>query len=150
MKKQDYYENKVLYALNKIEYAKQRMGVKDELALSKLYAAMMLYGGRADVSVLMRVSGLGRDVVVRGLRELRSLGIADWGGKYLRSDTPVVVERDKFRDWYLSLQEKLKGDVVPVQEVPVAEVPVAEWVEVRIDDSLVLRVTKERLKKALW
>ena len=150
MKNSTYYQNKILYALSKIDYAKQRMGDKHDKVLSKIYSALLTYGKDAPLKNIVELTGLPKEVVVEKLKELKALGIIEWEGVQLRDEREVSLKKVDFQSWYIDLMHKMKdGSSEPVKEAMRAVIDEEEWVEIHLAPDLLIKVTKERLKKAL-
>jgi hypothetical protein len=156
MNAKDYYNNKILYELGKIDYAlARRDGAENSRGFAKIYSAMIAYGGKITFELLIKLTGLDRDTIVPKLKHLKDLGVISWDGEYLKNEKEIVAEKPDFRTWYAELQKKMKGQNIIVPE----EEPSAgahresqeshDWVEIPYSEGVVLKVKKSKLKRLL-
>jgi len=76
MNKNEYYNNKILYGLSKIDYAlARRDGEENRKGFSKIYTAMLAYGGKITLELLIKITGLHRESIIPKLKHLKELGV---------------------------------------------------------------------------
>jgi len=175
MNKNDYYKNKIMYALQKIDYAKARMSnKKPENLLSKIYFVMENYA-EIDYLTLTRVfKDIPETKIKVAVKYLADLGVLSWSGKRLTKDKMVRMEKKDYATFVRELEENLKKktgkerlnlkdiqDVFTMADVgePEKSVKVSaqkedkeqkdDWVEIEYAKDVFLRVKKTRLKKLL-
>lgn len=164
MKKKEYYENKILYALSKIDYAQSKMANKEHKnKLATLYFVLQNYK-KIDLKTIMNVTKLNKDDVVFALNVLKQLGLTRWTGEYLTKNKTIYVTEDakpKFTDYIQELNKKyykkygeplLKGkemvlddEVILGKEQPQED----EWIEIQYSKDVIMKVKKSSLKKLL-
>lgn len=165
MKRKDYYKNKILYALSKIDYAQSQLaGVEHKNKLATLYFILLNYQ-KVELKTVLQLTKLSRDEVVNALNVLRKLGLTDWDGVYLKDDKEITVRKDTdmtFSQYVKDLQEryykkygeplgevKLKEpDVEPKQEIK-PEAQKDDWIEIKYSEDIIIKVKKERIKDLL-
>jgi hypothetical protein len=171
MNRTKYWQNKILYALGKIDYAQSRMRRKENNnALSRIYAVLLSYGkDGCDLSTLMQLAKLNREEVVRHLKQLKEMGIADWLGRNLKESKKVKVNdvpsqkvyegihTDQFQEHLVGYGFDKDGAVILPKDVPVhdteAHIKAAKhddgWVEIRYSSDVILKVKKSIVREKL-
>lgn len=179
MNKKEYYRNKIMYALQKIDYAKSKMGNKKHSnILSTIYFVLQNYN-ELDYLTLTKVMSQYKDKEIRkALRYLSDLGVVDWQGKRILKDKMIKLQSKDFVTFVKDLERKTKSgtgkerlslaeikDIIRLseqecepepreekQEKTVPEPKKADdedWVSINYSDDLILNVKKSRLKKLL-
>lgn len=155
MNKKSYWTNKIQYALQKIDYSKSRLlGREHKNILSTLYFVLQNYQ-KVDLNTIMNTTKLSREDVSYGLRLLREIGVAGWEGDYLSLEKEIEV-KDKV-DWKTFVKNldekvaKLHGKSPEEKIVKKIEEPVESdgWVNIQLEDDMIIKVTKTKLKKLL-
>jgi hypothetical protein len=164
--KQEYYENKILYALSKIQYSLSRLGVKSKSQKNPLSTLYKVLSDRESVDMLslMKATKLSKSEVALYLHKLKELGLADWGVSRLNVKSVVASlnpsKKPDFKEWYEDLMKKMqleeKDEVEGVgsgkafyskKELSCLNISAPEFVEIELDSGMILKVTKQRLKK---
>jgi DNA-binding transcriptional regulator GbsR (MarR family) len=178
MNRKNYLQSKILYALSKIDYASSQLNKqKNPHNLSKIYQVLMMYEKNVTLELLIKLTGLSRDEIVPKLKELKDYGVIDWDGAYFTHNTEIKNKVD-VKEWYCNLMAKLKESGTKLNDddekflkenrhlyhrenttesisekvsAPIIEAKrnTGDWVEIQLEDDLVVRTTKARLKKVL-
>lgn len=170
--KQDYYKNKIMYALQKIDYAKARMtNKKPDNLLSKIYFVMENYA-EIDYLTLTRVF---KDIPERKIRTavkyLSDLGVLDWEGKKLTNSKMVKLQKKDYATFISELEDKMKkksgkerlnlkeisdifdkadkGEPEPQKQEKTEKTSDDQWVEIEYSKDVIIRTKKSKLKKLL-
>lgn len=147
----EYYKNKIAYALSKIDYAQSRINKeKDRKPLSKIYNAFLLYGSKIKLQQLIKVTNLSRDEIVPHLKTLKELGLVSWDGSYLNANK-VVQEQQRatkptFAEWYKKFKEdydKKYGEHAQLDDETVEEE--TEFVEIPLKNGAILKVPTKKI-----
>lgn len=172
MNRHKYWQNKILYALSKIDYAQSRMRKQENTsALSKIYCVLLGYGkDGCDLSTLLELTKLSREQVIPQLKQLRNMGLADWVGNYLKKDKKVKVsdvpsqkiydgiKTDQYEEHLVGFGFDKDGAACLPQDVPKHDVEAHvsaakgindEWVEIRYSHDIILKVKKSAVREKL-
>lgn len=162
-----YWQNKIVYALSKIDYAKAQINNTENInERSKIFSVLLQYGGKTKVTTIEQLTKLPQKVIVPVLQELRNLRIVEWSGRLgkfkevkAKKDLKVVYEgvKGKFTEKIVGYGFDEKGGLIHPDDFVNGDAVVAKpkeqidegWVEVDYSDDVKLRVRKEKLKKAL-
>ena len=170
MSRKKYYENKILYSLSKIDYAKSKMAGKEHTnRLATLYFVLLNYK-KVDMNTILDVTKLTRADVVSALNVLKQLGLTDWDGAYLRGNKEIRVNHDAnltFSEYVKELEKKYRakygkplnkdiklelekvGLEPEIKSETKSEPAEDDWIEIKYSDDVIIKVKKERLKKLL-
>lgn len=159
MNRKDYFNNKILYSLGKIDYAlARRDGGENSRGFAKIYTAMLTYGGRVTLELLIKMTGLHRETIIPKLKHLKELGVISWDGSYLSQGKEIIAEKPDFRAWYAELQKKMKGENIEMEDFDEGTKDIGatgetheshDWVDIPYSDGVILRVNKSKLKRLL-
>ena len=173
MNRKDYAKNKIMYALQKIDYHKARMTKKkpDNL-LSKVYFIMENYS-KIDYLTLTRVfKDIPEAKIRKAVKYLNDLGVLDWDGKKLTNSKMVRLEQKDYATFVKDLEEKMKkksgknrlnlkeiSDLFDkadkgeqpkqVKQTKTVETKDEQWVEIEYSQDVIMKVKKSKLKKLL-
>ena len=170
MKKNQYYKNKIQYALQKIDYAKARMENRTpDNILTKIYLVMENYSEIDFLTMTKVLEDIPADKVKKAVKYLNDLGVLSWEGKRLSNDKIIRVEEKDYSSFVKELEQKMKkstgkerlnlkelkdiftkadeGDQ-PKQEKTV-QTKDEQWVEIEYSQDVIMKVKKSKLKKLL-
>jgi hypothetical protein len=161
-----YYEDKIKYALSKIDYAKSKMNrQRNDGARATIYFLLNQYRQDATFELLCNLSKLPKDRVLEILKELQTLGLLKWDGAKLTENKEITLTKPDLVTWCGDLQKKLKkmginstkvGDLIlpppcdeKKQEIVIDAPQSSDWIEIELEDGLIIKTTKQKLKERL-
>ena len=153
MKKNQYYKNKIMYALQKIDYAKSKLaGIEHKNNLATVYFILLNYN-KTDLNNLLQLTKLSRKEITQALKILKELGLTEWEGVYISGDKEIVVKKNEnltFSQYVKNLDkryqekygESLEEDIDAgyIEESKKEE---ESWIEI----DYIIKVKKERIKE---
>lgn len=161
-----YWQNKIVYSLQKIDYSKSMIeGRKPLNERSKVYACLVMYGGNAKLEQIVKITELPKDMVLSVIKELKALKLIEWSGRIgnktkvaTTKDVKVVFEGIKEGN----LTEKVtgfgfdgKGNIIHPDDFSETKQsnPIKQnnkhddYVDVDWKDGVILRIRKDKLKE---
>jgi len=165
MKSKLYWQNKICYALAKIDYAKSRItGSKNINERSKIYSTIMHYGGKVSLDAIMTFTKLDKGQIIDILQEMKVLGVVRWDGR-IGLKKPVMAQSDKTVFEYVKngVKEKVIGlgfdydgavihplDVAETKQKPQTETQADnDWVEIKYSNDVIIKTKKSAVKQRL-
>lgn len=165
-KNKAYWENKIIYALSKIDYAKSRIENRKDLnERSRVYATIKMYGGKAKLEQIIKITKLPKEMILSVLKELKALKILKWEGRIsnkknvaIAKDIKVVFEGIKQGN----LTEKItgfgfdkEGNIIHPDDFTETKTPNHtnqnnnhdDYVDVDWKDGVILRIRKDKIKE---
>lgn len=162
MNKKDYYINKIQYALAKIDFAKNRLNnEKDPKNIISTLFYVLQSRKEVDIETLMRITKFSRDEVIKGLQYLNAIGLADWRGYEIEGKNRTIkyTEQKNFSEYVKELEEKMtkaEGKIFSekkkpnkVREIEDVKDDEDEWVEVKYNPDVILKIKKSKLKELM-